>query len=80
MREPRAFPSAFGVLNLGMTIVIALCITVGFYGYIEFGDDSKGSVTLNMDGWYDCVNASLYNLVNAEFSQCLFVLENVIYR
>lgn len=62
MREPRALPSAFGVLNLSMTIVIALTITVGFYGYIQFGDDAKGSVTLNVDGWYVdiCICVSVY--------------------
>ena len=51
MRHPEAFPSMFGVLNLGMVVVCVLYITTGFYGYIEFGNDCKGSVTLNLKSW-----------------------------
>ena len=51
MREPKSFPSAFGVLNLSMVIVCALYIALGFYGYIEYGDQSQGSITLNLTSW-----------------------------
>jgi len=51
MRDPSAFPSIFGVLNVGMTIVCALYITIGFYGYIQFGDEAAGSITINMTQW-----------------------------
>ena len=51
MRDPKALPSLFGVLNMAMTIVCVLYITVGFYGYIEFGADAQGSVTLNICNW-----------------------------
>jgi len=44
-------PSMFGVLNVGMTVVCVLYITVGFYGYIEFGDNSQDSITLNLTSW-----------------------------
>ena len=52
MREPKSFPSAFGVLNLSMVIVCALYIALGFYGYIEYGDQSQGSITLNLTSWW----------------------------
>jgi len=52
MREPQAFPSMFGVLNLSMTIVCVLYITVGFYGYIEYGADCQDSITLNLESWF----------------------------
>lgn len=51
MKEPKAFPSMFGVLNLSMVIVCALYIAVGFYGYIEYGDNAQGSITLNLTQW-----------------------------
>ena len=52
MKEPKALPPLFGVLNLAMTIVCVLYITVGFYGYLQLGDAAKGSVTLNVTSWY----------------------------
>ena len=51
MRDPKALPALFGVLDMAMTIVCVLYITVGFYGYIEFGADAQGSVTLNVCEW-----------------------------
>ena len=51
MREPSAFLPLCGVLNVGMTIVCVLYFTIGFYGYIEFGTDAQGSITLNIGTW-----------------------------
>ena len=53
MKEKEAFLGKAGVLNLGLTIVICLYSAVGFYGYLKYGDDAKGSVTLNLpnDEW-----------------------------
>lgn len=52
MERPKSFGGAFGVLNIGMTIVTAMYGFVGFFGYIKYGDDSKDSITLNLpDGW-----------------------------
>ncbi|KAJ8297436.1 hypothetical protein KUTeg_023967 [Tegillarca granosa] len=48
MRHPEDFGGWLGVLNLGMTIVICLYTAVGFYGYLRFGDQVLGSVTLNL--------------------------------
>jgi proton-coupled amino acid transporter len=53
MRDQSAFLGKAGVLNLGLTITISLYCAVGFYGYLKFGDDTRGSVTLNLpnDQW-----------------------------
>nr|XP_023018378.1 proton-coupled amino acid transporter 1-like isoform X2 [Leptinotarsa decemlineata] len=48
MKEPENFKKPFGVLNVGMTVVTTLYIVVGFLSYLKFGDDIKGSVTLNL--------------------------------
>lgn len=37
-----------GLLSLGMTIVIALYIAIGFLGYLKYGDHVLGSITLNL--------------------------------
>ncbi|XP_069701031.1 proton-coupled amino acid transporter-like protein pathetic isoform X2 [Periplaneta americana] len=48
MKKPGQFTSAFGVLNIGMTIVSILLITMGFLGYLKYGDGVLGSLTLNL--------------------------------
>jgi proton-coupled amino acid transporter len=55
-----------GVLNLGMSIAIILYAAVGFYGYLRFGDDVKGSLTLNLPpGW-------LFSSVKMMFAVAIF--------
>ena len=53
MRDKPAFIGWNGVLNLGLVITICLYQAVGFYGFLKFGNDAKGSVTLNLpdDDW-----------------------------
>ncbi|CAD7081916.1 unnamed protein product [Hermetia illucens] len=48
MKHPTHFIGCPGVLNFGMTVVIALYTSVGFLGYLKFGEDTKGSITLNL--------------------------------
>lgn len=48
MKEPKKFGSTFGVLNIGMVIVIIMYTAIGFLAYLKFGEDIKGSVTLNL--------------------------------
>lgn len=48
MKNPKQFSTVFGVLNVGMVIVTTLIILTGFMGYLKFGDDVRGSLTLNL--------------------------------
>lgn len=48
MAKPQQFLGCPGVLNIAMTIVISLYGLVGFFGYIKYGDEVRGSVTLNL--------------------------------
>ncbi|KAK3100361.1 hypothetical protein FSP39_018724 [Pinctada imbricata] len=48
VKDERNFSRLFGLLTLGMTIVISLYIAVGFYGYLKYGDEVLGSITLNL--------------------------------
>ncbi|XP_018787821.1 PREDICTED: proton-coupled amino acid transporter-like protein CG1139 isoform X2 [Bactrocera latifrons] len=48
MEKPKSYIKPFGVLNVGMAIVLSLYILLGFFGYWEYGDDALGSVTLNI--------------------------------
>ncbi|KAL4718996.1 hypothetical protein ACJJTC_011620 [Scirpophaga incertulas] len=48
MANPRRFLGCPGVLNVAMVIVISLYGIVGFFGYVQYGDEVKGSITLNL--------------------------------
>ncbi|XP_026741964.1 proton-coupled amino acid transporter-like protein CG1139 isoform X2 [Trichoplusia ni] len=48
MKKPEMFQKPLGVLNVGMMVVGSIFITVGFLGYLKWGDDVLGSLTLNL--------------------------------
>lgn len=49
MKNPEAFGGMTGVLNTGMIIVTCLYTSIGFFGYLRYGDQVKlGSITLNL--------------------------------
>jgi solute carrier family 36 (proton-coupled amino acid transporter) len=48
MAKPQHFLGCPGVLNTAMATVIVLYSVIGFFGYVRFGDEVKGSVTLNL--------------------------------
>lgn len=48
MKTPEDFGGPTGVLNTGMVIVACLYTSVGFFGYLKYGEGVKGSITLNL--------------------------------
>lgn len=48
MKTPQYFGGYCGVLNIGMTVIVALYILIGFFGYIKYGSSASGSVTFNL--------------------------------
>lgn len=48
MKTPQYFGGYCGVLNIGMTVIVALYIVMGFFGYIKYGAKAGGSVTFNL--------------------------------
>ncbi|KAG4068674.1 hypothetical protein HA402_002365 [Bradysia odoriphaga] len=48
MKKPEQFGCAFGVLNVGMILTTLLYTSFGFFGYLKFGDNVAGSLTLNL--------------------------------
>ncbi|XP_039287154.1 proton-coupled amino acid transporter-like protein CG1139 isoform X1 [Nilaparvata lugens] len=50
MDNPKRFGSAFGVLNCAMLPITILYTIVGFFGYLKYGENAAGSITLNLPG------------------------------
>ncbi|KAK3099906.1 hypothetical protein FSP39_011600, partial [Pinctada imbricata] len=48
MRTPAAFRGCNGLLSVGMVIICTLYTAMGWFGYVKYGDESEGSVTLNL--------------------------------
>lgn len=48
MKSPRHFLGLGGVLNQGMAGVTLIYILLGFLGYLKYGEDTEGSITLNL--------------------------------
>ncbi|XP_044734321.1 proton-coupled amino acid transporter-like protein CG1139 [Chrysoperla carnea] len=48
MATPKSFGGCFGVLNIGMGLITAMYAVFGILGYIKYGAEAKGSVTLNL--------------------------------
>lgn len=48
MKTPKSFGGNFGVLNRSMILIIFLYVGMGLFGYLKFGANIKGSITLNL--------------------------------
>jgi proton-coupled amino acid transporter len=48
MKNPHDFRRYFGVLNVGMAIVTTIFTCFGFIGYLKYGENVEGSLSLNL--------------------------------
>lgn len=53
MSKPQQFLGYPSVLLIAMTVVIIMYTVLGFLGFVRFGDEIRGSITLNLptDEW-----------------------------
>ncbi|XP_053686203.1 proton-coupled amino acid transporter-like protein CG1139 [Sabethes cyaneus] len=63
MQHPQHFLGWFGVLYVSMSILTVLYIITGIFGYASYGEETKGSVTLNLP--IDDVAAELTRVLSA---------------
>lgn len=67
MKRPEQMGGWSGIINLSYIILLVLYFTVGFFGYLKFGDEAKGSITLNLP------KEPLYDVVRGIFTVSLFL-------
>ena len=48
MIKPKHFPGLLGLANTGMVIVTCIYVGMGFFGYLKYGEDVQGSITLDL--------------------------------
>lgn len=48
MRSPKSFGGYTGVLNRSMLLIIVLYVGMGLFGYLNYGSNALGSITLNL--------------------------------
>ncbi|VDO19786.1 unnamed protein product [Heligmosomoides polygyrus] len=67
MDEPLHFITKNGVLNTSCLLVLVLYMTVGFFGYLRFGDDIMDTLTLNLP------QTNFYQAIKIMFVACILV-------
>lgn len=73
MKTPKHFIGLCGVLNQGMGGVTLVYIALGFLGYVKYGDDALGSITLNLP--IEDYAAQLVKILIAAAVFCTFGLQ-----
>lgn len=48
MNKSEQFDSKFGVLNVGMFVIMIMLLSLGLLSYLKYGDEVHGSVTFNL--------------------------------
>jgi len=48
MKTPVKFGGATGVFNRAMVIIMIIYTGFGLFGFLKYGDDVQGSITLNL--------------------------------
>lgn len=48
MKNPGAFVGKCGVLNKSMISIVILYVGMGLFGYLAYGNNVEGSITLNL--------------------------------
>ncbi|KAI8126092.1 hypothetical protein FF38_03692 [Lucilia cuprina] len=62
MKTPKKFGGSCGVLNVAMILIVFLYVGMGLFGFLNYGDEIEGSITLNLpakDVLAQCVKAML---------------------
>ena len=68
MKRPKEMLGFCGVLNTSMTIVAAMYVAMGFFGYLKYGESISACITLNLP-----INDILTQVVLCLFCFAIFI-------
>ncbi|KAK4880650.1 hypothetical protein RN001_008796 [Aquatica leii] len=68
MQTPKSFGGYFGVLNFAMFFITLLYAGIGFLGYWRYGEETRSSITLNLEN-----QDLLAKLVLGVYSVAIFI-------
>ena len=72
MKFKQDFQPWNGVLNTSMSIVAVLYFSIGFFGYLKYGEEAADSITLNLP-----VSNVLFQITKILFSIAIFISYNL---
>lgn len=72
MEQKQYFSPVNGVLNTAMMLVTIMYYSIGFFGYLKYGEDAKASITLNLP-----VENVIFQSVKLCFAIAVFITFNL---
>ncbi|CAF3334838.1 unnamed protein product [Rotaria socialis] len=72
MKEPEAYSGWTGILNIGILLVTIMYFIIGFFGYIRYGSEARGSITLNLPK-----DNKLYQFTKIMYAVAIFLTYNL---
>lgn len=81
MKSRENFAKPFGVINIAIVVVIALYTTIGFLGYLKYGDEVEASITLSLPNelLYDCLQLMYSIAITFSYPLQLYVAIHLIW-
>ncbi|KAF5301877.1 hypothetical protein FQR65_LT08709 [Abscondita terminalis] len=83
MKTPTHFIGCPGILNTGMSVVVLLYASVGFFGYLKYGAEAKGSISLNLEPkeiLAQCVKIMIAVAIFCTYSLQFYVPMEIIWK
>lgn len=83
MKHPERFLGCCGVLNIAMATVVLIYATIGFFGFLKYGDATYASITLNLpveELPAQCVKLLIVLSVYLTYNLQMYVPLDIIWR
>lgn len=83
MKQPKHFAKTLGVMNISMIPISILYVIFGFFGYLKYGDEIQGSITLNLPQAEIMAQLikGLYSLtIFISYHLCYYVVYDILWK
>ncbi|KAG8304141.1 hypothetical protein J6590_101561, partial [Homalodisca vitripennis] len=82
MKKPQHFLGCPGVLNVAMTVLVFIYTIMGFFGYLKYGEETAGSISLNLNSSVigEVVKVLVALNVLCSYGLCFCVPSEIVWR